>query len=238
MSTPTCSPLRNSKPLLRSPSRNPPQEMTCRCFLPEADRVLADSFRWHDNSQRRDRKDRGGTTATPTSLAARRINRHRGCAVTILLALSVSVPPPSLAANKPKCAVTKPPNPPFVPPKPYSAFHGEGEFLYGTSALWTVVYPNWHVHSGGKLPFFRQGFDWRQEGRPHLTVVARRIDREWPLVWSGLPGSGSMEGERVEGMFMVTGIDIPSPGCWEIAARYITEPANLQTLTYTVSVSH
>jgi hypothetical protein len=25
----------------------------------------------------------------------------------------------------------------------------------------TIVDPNsWHVHSGGKLPFFRQGFDW------------------------------------------------------------------------------
>ena len=44
-----------------------------------------------------------------------------------------------------------------------------------------------------------------------------------------------MEGEGLEGMFMVTGIDIPSSGCWEIAARYIAEP-DIQTLSYTVWV--
>jgi hypothetical protein len=38
-------------------------------------------------------------------------------------------------------------------------------------------------------------------------------------------------------MSMVTGIDIPSSGCLEIAARYIAEPGDIQTLTYTVWVS-
>jgi hypothetical protein len=147
--------------------------------------------------------------------------------------------PPSLVEARPKCAVTKAQEPPFVPPKPYSASHGEGEFLYGTPALWTVVDPNWHMHSGGKLPFFRQGFDWTTEGRPHLAVVARRLDGEGPLVWSALPGSGSIEGKGVEGMFMVTGIDIPSSGCWEIAAHYIADPpGSIHTLTYTVLVSN
>jgi len=184
-----------------------------------------------------------------------RSSRFYGFGATVLLALSVipwaaygqpkpnhsigaAVLFPSLVADKPKCAVTKPPAPPFVPPTPYSASHGEGEFLYGTPALWTVVYPNWHVHSGGKLPFFREGFDWRTEGRPRLTVAARRIDGDRPLVWSDLPGSGFMEGEGLEGMFMVTGIDIPSSGCWEIAAHHIADPpGSIQTLTYTVWVS-
>ena len=84
-------------------------------------------------------------------------------------------------------------------------------------------------------PFWRVGFDWRKEGRPRLTVVARRLDHNGPLVWNDLPGSGFMEGEGLEGMFMVTGIDIPSSGCWEIAARYIAEP-DIQTLSYTVWV--
>jgi hypothetical protein len=161
---------------------------------------------------------------------------HRYLVLAALI--GAAVPAPSLSANKPKCAVTKAPEPLFVPPKPYSAFHGEDEFLYGTPALWTVVQQHWNVRSGGKMPFFSQGFDWRNKGRPQLTVVARRLDREWPLVWSGLPGSGFGDGERVEGMFMVTGIDIPSSGCWEIAARYIAEPGDIQTLSYIVWVSH
>jgi hypothetical protein len=106
--------------------------------------------------------------------------------------------------------------------------------LYGTSALWTVIDRGWNVHSGGKLPFFRQGYDWTKEGRPQLTVVARRLDGEGPLVWNGLAGSGSVEGKGLAGTFMVTGVDIPSPGCWEIAARYVAEPGDIQTLTYTV----
>ena len=158
---------------------------------------------------------------------------HRGSAATVLLALSLISS--SLVASQPKCAATKPPNPPFVPPKPYSAFHGEDEFLYGTPALWTVVQQRWRVHTGGKLPFFRQGFDWRKEGRPRLTVVARRLDGQGPLVWSGLAGSG--EGQGVEEMFMVTGIDIPSSGCWEITAQYVAADPAIQRLTYTVRVS-
>ena len=153
--------------------------------------------------------------------------------------ISAAAPSHSLVPNKPKCAVTKSPTPPFVPPKPYSAFHGEGEFLYGTPALWTIVYPNWHVHKGGKLPFFRQGFEYRTDRRPQLTVVARRLDGAGPLVWSSLPGSGYMEGQGLEGMFMNTGIDIPSSGCWEIAAYYISDPpSSIQTLSYIVWVSN
>lgn len=139
------------------------------------------------------------------------------------------------STNTHGCAVTKPSDHPFVPPKLYSAFHGEDEFLYGTPALWTLVQRKWAVHGGSKLPFFRQGFDWRKEGRRRLTVVARRLDGEGPLVWNDLTGSGTQEGHGVEGMFMVTGIDIPSSGCWEITARYTAE-RDIPALSYTVWV--
>jgi hypothetical protein len=161
------------------------------------------------------------------------------CSLIVVSLIGVAAPSGTLASGKPECAVTKPPKPPFVPPKPYSAFHGEREFLYGTPALWTIVNTHWHLHIGGKLPFFRQGFEYRTDRRPQLTVVARRLDDEAPLVWSSLPGSGYMEGEGLEGMFMNTGMNIPSSGCWEIAAHYITDPpASIQTLSYTVSVSN
>jgi hypothetical protein len=143
---------------------------------------------------------------------------------------------PSMAADRESCPVTRPSDRPFVPPAPYSARVGNDEFLYGTSALWTIVYPGWHVHSGGKLPFFRQGYDWVKERDPRLTVVARRLDGEAPLVWNGWANNGSIEGRGIAGMFMVTGIDIPAAGCWEIAAHYLESRGNIQTLTYTVWV--
>lgn len=143
---------------------------------------------------------------------------------------------PAVMASRAECHVTRPSDRPFVPPAPYSSDTGSNEFLYGSSALWTVVYPDWHVHSGGKLPFFRQGYDLRKEGRANLTVVARRLDRQEPLVWNDLAGSGYTDGS-LAGMFMVTGIDMPSSGCWEITARYIDTPGNVGALTYTVWVA-
>jgi hypothetical protein len=92
--------------------------------------------------------------------------------------------------------------------------------LYGSAALWTIVYPDWHVHSGGKLPCFRQGYDWRKGGRPRLTVVARRLDGEGPLVWSELAGSGFIEGKGLEEMFMVTGI----------GAQYVDTSGDIHTI--------
>jgi hypothetical protein len=114
---------------------------------------------------------------------------------------------------------------------------GEDEFLYGSASLWTVVERSWHVHSGGKLPFFRQGFVWNKDVRPVLTVVARRLDGKGPLVWSGPAGSGFMEGQGLAGMFMVTGKDIPSSGCWEIGAHYVESGrGKVHILAYTVWV--
>ena len=141
----------------------------------------------------------------------------------------------SMAADRQNCPVTTPSDRRFVPPAPYSSSVGSHEFLYGSPALWTIVYPDWHVHSGGKLPFFRQGYDRTKDGRPRLTVVARRLDGQAPLVWNSLPGSGYTNGS-LAGMFMNTGIDIPSSGCWEIAARYVDNPGNIGTLSYTVWV--
>lgn len=142
---------------------------------------------------------------------------------------------PSMAADRQSCPVTRPSDPAFTPPAPYPEA-GSREFLYGAPALWTIVYPDWHIHRGGKLPFFRQGYDW-MKGRapaPRLTVVARRLDREEPLVWNGWANNGFMELQGIS--FMVTGIDIPAAGCWEIAAHYVESQNNIQNLTYTVWV--
>jgi len=135
------------------------------------------------------------------------------------------------------CPVTKAPDPPFLPPQPYRANPGTGGFLFGTPALWAVVFPHWRVHGpgGSKLPYFRQGYDSRNERNPDLTVVARRLDGPDQTVHAGPANSASFNG-AMERMFMVTGLDIPAAGCWEIAARYATAPDKIQTLSYTVWV--
>ena len=163
--------------------------------------------------------------------------RSRCLFLALSLAILTGCLCPSLAADKHGCPFTKPSDHPFLPPPPYKSDVGIGEFWYGTPALWTLIYPRWRVHSGGKLPYFRQGYDWLNETSPRLTVVARRLGGNAPLVWNGYANNASIEGEGAAGMFMVTGVDIPASGCWEIAAHYVASGDNyIQTLTYTLWV--
>jgi hypothetical protein len=158
--------------------------------------------------------------------------------LALSLVVSVGSLTPSLAADKEACPVTKVDHP-FVPPSSYKyPTVGSGEFLYGTPALWTLIYPHWRVHQGGgKLAYFRQGYDWLVEKQPHLTVVARRLDGDGPPVSNrGGADNASIPGEGMEGMFMTTGVDIPASGCWEITAQYAPGPNNIQTLAYIVWV--
>ena len=143
-------------------------------------------------------------------------------------------PSHSLDADRQNCPITQPPDRPFVAPASYPSA-GSGEFLCGTPALWAVVEREWQLHgfAGQKLPYFRQGYELKE--RPRLTVVARRLDGKAALVWNGLAGGGVDS----SGAFMVTGIDIPSAGCWEIGAQYVDTSHDIhtvQTLSYTVWV--
>jgi hypothetical protein len=124
------------------------------------------------------------------------------------------------------CPVTKPPAQPFVPPPPYGTDHGPDQFWYGTESLWTLlgVEGTWPIHNNvlesqgayrTKLTYWRRGFDWRREPEPGLIVVAKRLDREAPPVAAG-PAHAVYEA----GPGMMTLIDIPSSGCWEITAQY------------------
>jgi hypothetical protein len=138
-----------------------------------------------------------------------------------------------------QCPATPAPNPPFVPPFPYrtNANSGAG-FLYGSTSLWTWIStdPDWWRGPAccraqrpyvAKLAYMRAGFNARKEPDPELTVVARRLDVVAPLVWAGHANAtwGPGEDNRIHldllsSMSMLTGIDLPAAGCWEIAARY------------------
>jgi hypothetical protein len=137
------------------------------------------------------------------------------------------------------CPVTKPPAQPFVPPPPYWTDHGPDDFWYGTESLWTLlgVHGTWHIRSnvleseGGyrtKLTYWRRGFDWRKEPAAKLIVIAKRLDREAPPVTAASASAVFITTERPG---MMTAIDIPSPGCWELTAQY-----GVQRLRFVVSV--
>lgn len=135
------------------------------------------------------------------------------------------------------CPVTKPPAQPFVPPPPYWTDHGPDRFWYGSESLWTLLNVSgtgtWRTGRGkvltAKLVYWRRGFDWRKEPEPELVVTAKRLDREAPSVATEQANAVFVTGRQPAAM--MTGIDIPSAGCWELTAQYRD-----QKLSFVVSV--
>jgi hypothetical protein len=74
--------------------------------------------------------------------------------------------------------------------------------------------------------------------------VARRLDALEPLVWAErVNGAWQSSGARPDDIAarsgigaMITGLPIPTAGCWEISAHYTPTQGKVQTLTYTVRV--
>jgi hypothetical protein len=156
------------------------------------------------------------------------MQRHLLSAVTGLLL-------PLLSSAQ--CLTTLAPNPPFVPPAPYTSSAPDGQFWYGTDALWTLLAfdSKWqmqgNVNGEGystKLVFWRRGFDWRKEPEPKLIITAKRLDGEAPSVAVAHANAVFVTGNKPA---MMTGIDIPTAGCWEITANY-----KAHALTFIVSV--
>lgn len=138
-----------------------------------------------------------------------------------------------------QCLTTPAPNPPFVPPALYPPSAPDGMFWYGTDALWThlSVDGKWKIHNnvleskGGyrtKLIFYRRGFDPRTEPEPKLIITGRRLDGAAPSV-AVAHANAVFVPRPTPGM--MTLIDIPTAGCWELTANYAGH-----TLTFIVSV--
>ncbi|HJS19382.1 MAG TPA: hypothetical protein VJ785_11590 [Anaerolineales bacterium] len=130
------------------------------------------------------------------------------------------------ARTPPKdCPVTVPRDPLFIPPPPYSKMSTEEYFWYGSNSLW-VSLPQDGVWSGlphdshgysQKLPWWREGYVWDEEPEPALIVSGERLDAEdSPLVASTANGAYADE----FGSAMLTGVDLPTLGCWKITGKY------------------
>jgi hypothetical protein len=67
-----------------------------------------------------------------------------------------------------------------------------------------------------KLFWMSADYDWRKEPQPDITVTGRRLDGTAPPLLL-LPTTNAI-GEPLGAM--VTGLYVPTPGCWEITGEY------------------
>jgi hypothetical protein len=139
-----------------------------------------------------------------------------------------------------QCLTTRAPNPPFVPPAQYLFDAPKGAFWYGTDQLWTALGSDgkWSMgdnvlHGKGyrtKLTFWSRSFNWRTELEPKLVIIAKRLDADLPSIVVAqanavfIPSHGTAAiapdiARRVPPA-MMTAINIPTAGCWEVTAQY------------------
>ena len=135
------------------------------------------------------------------------------------------------------CPITKAPAPAFVPPVPYNSSPLSGGFLLGSESLWTFV--NTHDLSPDptrseapysfKLVYWHPGLNWSNTREANdLTVVARRLDAPYaPIVFTHRGNMvGHLSADAPNEVAMMTGLNLPSGGCWEIAADFKGEHLN------------
>jgi hypothetical protein len=128
------------------------------------------------------------------------------------------------------CAVTRPSEHPFVPPRPYLA---NGVNWFGTDRLWTFLPSDGIWGQGEKTFWFRE--DWSHYHRwipdeiaMKLTITARRLDAPTPPPEISAGPTFNRDWKA----FMLGGISLPTPGCWEITGRY--EDAVVQFVVWVV----
>ncbi len=117
----------------------------------------------------------------------------------------------------------------FVPPFPYPATSFPNRFWFGSDRLWTSL-PGDGIWTGfprgagsnrpyrEKLFYWRAGYNARLEQQPPLTVTGTRLDAPAPPLVADEHANGGWN--QPDQPFMVMGINLPTPGCWTIAARY------------------
>ena len=132
---------------------------------------------------------------------------------------------PALQGSQAACSITRAPQPPFIPPAPYSIQAPGGDFWYGSPALWTAIahsgtWPGLPYESGSyvqKVFWWRDGYDWRSEPSPQLSVRGVRIGGPAkPLEASAATNAFGTD----IGSSMLVLIHIPTSGCWHITGQY------------------
>ena len=156
-------------------------------------------------------------------------------AVAVTSILSAAVPASSQDAAS--CPVTATPECSFGVPAPYPAEAPYRNFWHGNERFWTMLQADgrWAGlprHERGyrqKVFWWYPGFDGRVEARPDLKVFGRRLDG--PDSFVSQPATNAHHPD-FGGWTILTGIDVPTMGCWELTGTY-----RGQSVTFVVLVT-
>jgi hypothetical protein len=124
------------------------------------------------------------------------------------------------------CAVTTSENVSFKAPEPFSpSAPWKGIFWYGSEQLWTALHDD-GVWSGlpenpdgytQKIMWWSSLYSLKEELEPALVVSGRRLDGEADSL--RFYGATNAMADDI-GEAMLTGVEIPTLGCWEIRGEY------------------
>ena len=136
------------------------------------------------------------------------------------------------------CEVTSSPDRPFKAPAPYPPNAPSSNFWHGDERLWTMLQndgkwaglPRNDKGFRQKVFWWHPGFDGRVEGRPNLIVTGRRLDGTESFVHPA-PATNAHHVD-FGGWTILTGIDVPTTGCWELTGYY-----RGQSLTFVVWIT-
>lgn len=171
------------------------------------------------------------------------MNRIPAATVALLLLSGCAVAPESSGSAREsspspttrdigRCPVTVPPQPAFVPPGPYPPEPPFEQAWYGTPGLWTILDSNGAVwrdlpvgegpHAvGDKTLWFSENFTTVEgedfSGDAEITLTAVDLDGSAPKV---VEKGGVPSFNRDIRNFMLVGVGLSEPGCWELTARY------------------
>ena len=135
------------------------------------------------------------------------------------------------------CPVTKIALPSFEAPTPLSPkAPWPGIFWFGSENLWTALHENgvWASlpkSSDGytqKIMWWSRLYSLPDEPQPALVVTGRRLDAEAPPL--RFYGATNAMADDI-GEAMLTGVEFPTLGCWEIQGQY-----KKTSLTFVVQV--
>jgi hypothetical protein len=124
------------------------------------------------------------------------------------------------------CPVTIPVKSAFEAPDPYSpSATWEGISWFGSDHLWTAlhndgVWAGLPLNSDGytqKIMWWSSLYNLPAEPEPALVVTGRRLDGDAPAL--RFYGATNAMADDI-GEAMLTGVEFPTLGCWEITGQY------------------
>lgn len=137
-----------------------------------------------------------------------------------------ALPADSPAVTAEACAVTRP-NPPLGAPSPYPDSPPDDRYAwFGTPELWTMLDLDGEVWDAANTSFpvsqklFWWSSNWagmREDQEPALTVVATRLDGPGTVRTDQATNASD---DSLGGQAMLTGIEFPTPGCWQLTGQY------------------